>query len=77
MFVARKQPSIESLRARIRQIETREPSGSSVLPFGCPEIDTRLPGGGLALAALHEVAGGGSGTVDGAAAARARICKQG
>jgi hypothetical protein len=32
-------------------------------------IDRRLPGGGLALGALHEVAGGGNGAVDGAAAA--------
>ena len=69
MSVVRTQPSIESLRARIRQIETRDQSGPSVLPFGVPEIDSRLPGGGLALAALHEVAGGGNGAVDGAAAA--------
>jgi protein ImuA len=33
------------------------------------EVDTRLPGGGLALGALHEVAGGGNGAIDGAAAA--------
>jgi len=39
------------------------------LPFGVPEIDAMLPGGGLAHGALHEFAGGGSGTVDGAAAA--------
>lgn len=41
----------------------------SVLPFGLPEMDARIPGGGLAFGALHEVAGGGNGTVDGAAAA--------
>jgi protein ImuA len=39
------------------------------LPFGEAEIDDVLPGGGLAYGALHEFAGGGSGTVDGAAAA--------
>jgi protein ImuA len=33
------------------------------------EVDARLPGGGLALGALHEVAGGGNGAIDGAAAA--------
>jgi protein ImuA len=33
------------------------------------EIDGRLPGGGLAMGALHEVAGGGNGAIDGAAAA--------
>lgn len=32
-------------------------------------IDDRLPGGGLALGALHEVAGGGNAAIDGAAAA--------
>jgi protein ImuA len=36
-----------------------------VLPFGVTAMDMRLPGGGLALGALHEVAGG----ADGAAAA--------
>ena len=41
----------------------------SVLPFGLAEMDSRLPGGGLARGALHEIAGGGNGTVDGAAAA--------
>ena len=37
----------------------------------CPlaSIDGRLPEGGLALGALHEVAGGGHGAIDGAAAA--------
>jgi protein ImuA len=32
-----------------------------VLPFGIKAIDRHLPGGGLALGALHEVAGGGHG----------------
>jgi protein ImuA len=32
-------------------------------------VDERLPGGGLAYGALHEIAGGGAGTVHGAAAA--------
>lgn len=41
----------------------------SVLPFGIADIDSRLPGGGLTLGALHEIAGGGNGAVDGAAAA--------
>ena len=39
------------------------------LPFGIQAIDRHLPGGGLALGALHEVAGGGHGAIDGAAAA--------
>jgi protein ImuA len=40
-----------------------------VLPFGISAIDRHLPEGGLALGALHEVAGGGNGAIDGAAAA--------
>jgi len=39
------------------------------LPFGIKAIDEHLPEGGLALGALHEVAGGGNDAVDGAAAA--------
>src|SRR5882724_8059454 len=42
---------------------------AGVLPFGVPEIDACLPAGGLALGALHEVAGGGNGALDGAAPA--------
>jgi protein ImuA len=38
------------------------------MPFGIREIDKALPGGGLALGSLHEVAGGGNGAIDGAAA---------
>ena len=40
-----------------------------MLPFGLADLDARLPAGGLVLGALHEVAGGGNGAVDGAAAA--------
>jgi protein ImuA len=32
-------------------------------------MDARLPGGALPLGALHEIAGGGNGAIDGAAAA--------
>ena len=61
--------AIESLRAQIEKIEGRSRRLRSVLPFGIAEVDSRLPGGGLALGALHEVAGGGNGAIDGAAAA--------
>lgn len=62
-------PAIESLRAQIEKIEGRTLRAKSVLPFGIAEVDARLPGGGLARGALHEIAGGGFGAVDGAAAA--------
>lgn len=65
----RPEPAIESLRAQIEKIEGRSRRAKSVLPFGIAEVDARLPGGGLARGALHEVAGGGNGAVDGAAAA--------
>jgi protein ImuA len=61
--------AVESLRAHIEKIEGRSRRLRSVLPFGFAEVDSRLPGGGLALRALHEVAGGGNGALDGAAAA--------
>lgn len=60
---------VAQLRARIRHLEPTIAREHNVLPFGIPAIDYRLPGGGLALGALHEVAGGGNGAVDGAAAA--------
>lgn len=65
----RPQPAIAELRAQIAQIEGRSQRVRSALPFGLAEVDARLPGGGLALGALHEIGGGGNGVVDGAAAA--------
>jgi protein ImuA len=60
---------LSDLRERIAHLENGSTRKKAVLPFGVPEIDERLPGGGLSLGALHEVAGGGNGAVDGAAAA--------
>ncbi|WP_037155869.1 ImuA family protein [Rhizobium freirei] len=62
-------PVIAELRERIERLEGGEIRRRLVLPFGVPEIDGRLPQGGLALGALHEIAGGGNGAVDGAATA--------
>lgn len=62
-------PVIAQLQERIAHLEGDAGRARGVLPFGLAEIDRRLPGGGLALGALHEVAGGGNGAVDGAAAA--------
>lgn len=61
--------AIAELRERIERIEGARGRKRTVLPFGVEDIDRKLPGGGLALGALHEVAGGGHGAVDGAAAA--------
>ena len=58
-----------SLREQIRRIEAGSRVSRGALPFGVAEIDDCLPGGGLALGALHEVAGGANGAIDGAAAA--------
>lgn len=62
-------PALGALRARIARIEAGSRVRREVLPFGVAAIDARLPDGGLALGALHEVAGGADGAVDGAAAA--------
>ena len=61
--------ALDAVRERVRQIEAAERVDHGALAFGVPQIDTRLPHGGLALGALHEVAGGGNGAVHGAAAA--------
>jgi protein ImuA len=61
--------SIEALRERIRRLEGAAARRRLVLPFGLKAIDRHLPEGGLALGALHEVAGGGHGAINGAAAA--------
>lgn len=62
-------PVIAELRERIERLESGVTRDRAVLPFGIPAIDRRLPGGGLALSGLHEVAGGGNGAIDGAASA--------
>ncbi|UDF03031.1 ImuA family protein [Asticcacaulis sp. AND118] len=57
-----------TLRQRIQALDgSQSPVGA--LPFSVSEIDRRLPGGGLAMGALHEVTGDARGAVDGAAAA--------
>src|SRR6058998_2423767 len=59
--------SLNALRDRIQRIEA--PSRHGVLPFGVAAIDRALPGGGLALGAVHEILGAGGDEEDGAAAA--------
>lgn len=62
-------PAIAALRERIARLEGGPARNRATLPFGVTTIDKVLPGGGLALGALHEVAGGRDGAIDGAAAA--------
>lgn len=59
---------LSALRARIAQIESGEKRPPAALPFGVEAMDRKVPGGGLALGALHEVAGGGKGAIHGSAA---------
>jgi len=60
---------LDGLRERVATLagETRVRCG--ILPFAEPALDRALPGGGLALGALHEVCGGGGDEEDGAVAA--------
>ncbi|MBV2149950.1 damage-inducible protein [Sphingobium sp. AS12] len=62
-------PQLAALRAQIARFESGSRARCGALPFGLETIDRKIPGGGLALGALHEVAGGGNGAVHGAAAA--------
>lgn len=62
--------AIAALRDRIQQLEgpTDRPGATGPAIRRCRDRQPTA-GGGLALAALHEVAGGGNGAIDGAAAA--------
>ena len=53
--------ALESFRAQVVQIEGRERRARPVLPFAIADVDSRPPGNGLAVGALHEIAGGGNG----------------
>lgn len=68
---ADRERTLSDLRARIARLERRSPSATScdkVLPFAIPDLDRRLPGGGLRLGALHEIEPGGRALDHGAAA---------
>ncbi|MBV8915283.1 MAG: damage-inducible mutagenesis protein [Acetobacteraceae bacterium] len=64
-------PQLAQLRATITRLErSHTPANAPApLPFGLPPIDDALPGGGLPLGALHEVAGQAADLEHGAAAA--------
>ncbi|MCH4091864.1 ImuA family protein [Acetobacter sp.] len=65
---AKRRPAVEALQATIARLEGHKDRKRAVLPFGVREIDGKLPGGGLTLGALHEVAGGGNDALNTAAA---------
>ncbi|PZQ48844.1 MAG: damage-inducible protein, partial [Rhodovulum sulfidophilum] len=58
--------ALADLRLRIADLERGRAAARPTLPFGLRAIDAALPGGGLALGALHEIGGGGDGALDGA-----------
>ncbi len=65
---------IDALRARIRKLEgigrsAHVTGAGGAVTFGIAEIDSRLPGGGLARGALHEVIAGHAGAATGFCAA--------
>ena len=55
-----KRDAAEALRRKIRGIEEAAAPEQPRLPLGVPSIDRALPGGGLRLGCIHEVAGGRS-----------------
>lgn len=60
---------LAALRAQVRTIESQaRREAHEHLPFGIEAVDARLAGGGLARAALHEIAGAKAGLADEAAA---------
>jgi len=64
-------PSLERLRTAVARIERgASPARRPSLPFGLPALDAALPGGGLAVDALHEVMGTGPDLQHAAIAAR-------
>jgi protein ImuA len=68
--VSARSERLASLRAEVRAIECAGAvrSGAGTLPFGVAPLDGRLADGGLALGALHEVAGARPSLSDEAAA---------
>ncbi len=61
--------SVSARPAAISELRDRKRARPHGLPFGVAASTRYCPGGGLAFGGLHEVAGGGNGAVDGAAAA--------
>jgi protein ImuA len=69
MVEASRDDRLAALRRRLEALVRVGRADQAVLPFGVPAVDKALPGNGLALGALHEVAGAGPEEEDGAVAA--------
>lgn len=50
---------LAALRRKLARLEGLPEDGAGALAFGVPEIDARLPAGGLAFGAVHEIAPAG------------------
>lgn len=50
---------LAAMRAKIAALENSGRADAGVLPFGAPEIDGKLAGGGLPLGRWHEITGAG------------------
>ena len=66
---AKQERRLAALRRRLEGLERGGRAAAGVLPFAVAALDQVLPGGGLVLGALHEVAGAGADEEDGAVAA--------
>lgn len=65
---------LADLKERIRRIEgVGGADGTALVPLGLPDLDAALPGGGLALGAVHEVVGADARLDGGAATAFAAL----
>src|SRR5574341_583178 len=69
MAEASRSGRLAALRRRLEALERAGRQDRKVLPFAVPAVDRALPGKGLALGALHEVAGAGAEEEDGTVAA--------
>jgi len=69
MTEASRSGRLAALRRRLEAFERSGRQDRTVLPFATPAVDNALPRRGLALGALHEVAGAGAEEEDGAVAA--------
>ena len=60
MVATGKAARLEELRVQVARLEGHGTGHThAVIPFGVPALDAGVPGGGIAMGALHEIAGAG------------------